>query len=138
GAGPVVGAALAGHPGVDLVSFTGSTATGRAVAKLASDRIARVSLELGGKSANVILADADLTRAVKVGVGNAFLNSGQTCTAWPRMLVHESRYDEAVDLAAATAQGYRTGDPFDEATRLGPLVSAAQRNRVRAFIARLH
>jgi aldehyde dehydrogenase (NAD+) len=136
GTGPVVGAALAGHPDVDMVSFTGSTATGRAVAHAAADRIAKVALELGGKSANVILDDADLTRAVKVGVANAFLNSGQTCTAWTRMLVHESRYAEAVDLAAAGAAGYRTGDPFDPATRLGPLVSAAQRERVRGFVER--
>jgi aldehyde dehydrogenase (NAD+) len=136
GTGPVVGAAIAGHPGVDMVSFTGSTATGRAISHAAADRIAKVALELGGKSANVILADADVTKAVKVGVGNAFLNSGQTCTAWTRMLVHRSVYDQAVDLAAATAQGYRTGDPFDEGTRLGPLVSAAQRDRVRGFIHR--
>ncbi|MCA2218687.1 aldehyde dehydrogenase family protein [Jidongwangia harbinensis] len=136
GTGPVVGAALAGHPDVDMVSFTGSTATGRAVAHAAADRIARVALELGGKSANVILDDADLAKAVKVGVGNAFLNSGQTCTAWSRMLVHRSRYDEAVELAAAAARGYRTGDPFDSSTRLGPLVSAAQRDRVRGFLAR--
>jgi aldehyde dehydrogenase (NAD+) len=136
GTGAVVGAAIAGHPDVDMVSFTGSTATGRAITHAAADRIAKVALELGGKSANVILEDADVTRAVKVGVGNAFLNSGQTCTAWTRMLVHRSRYDEAVELAAATAQGYRTGDPFDEGTRLGPLVSAAQRDRVRGFIQR--
>jgi aldehyde dehydrogenase (NAD+) len=136
GTGPVVGAAIAGHPGVDMVSFTGSTATGRAISHAAADRIARVALELGGKSANVILADADLTRAVKVGVGNAFLNSGQTCTAWTRMLVQQSRYDEAVSLAAAAATAYKTGDPFDESTRLGPLVSAAQRDRVRGFIER--
>jgi len=95
-----------------------------------------VALELGGKSANVILADADVTRAVKVGVGNAFLNSGQTCTAWTRMLVHRSHYAEAVELAAAAASAYPTGDPFDEGTRLGPLVSAAQRERVQGFIAR--
>src|SRR5215218_8017899 len=106
GTGPVVGAAIAGHPDVDMVSFTGSTATGRAITHAAADRIARVTLELGGKSANVILEDADLVRAVKVGVGNAFLNSGQTCTAWTRMLVHQSRYDEAVSIAAATAAGY--------------------------------
>jgi aldehyde dehydrogenase (NAD+) len=136
GTGPVVGAAIAGHPDVDMVSFTGSTATGRAITHAAADRIARVALELGGKSANVILSDADVTRAVKVGVGNAFLNSGQTCTAWTRMLVHQSRYDEAVAIAAATAAGYQTGDPFDEKTRLGPLVSSAQRERVRGFIER--
>jgi aldehyde dehydrogenase (NAD+) len=136
GTGPVVGAAIAGHPDVDMVSFTGSTATGRAITHAAADRIARVALELGGKSANVILEDADLTRAVKVGVGNAFLNSGQTCTAWTRMLVHRSRYDEAVSIAAAAAAGYQTGDPFDEKTRIGPLVSGAQRDRVRGFIER--
>ncbi|WP_327037633.1 aldehyde dehydrogenase family protein [Micromonospora maris] len=136
GTGPVVGEALAGHADVDLVSFTGSTATGRRIAHLAADRIARVALELGGKSANVILDDADLTAAIKVGVGNAMLNSGQTCTAWTRMLVHRDRYDEALDLAAKAVAGYRLGDPFDPATRLGPLVSAAQRDRVREHIIR--
>ncbi|MEV8508691.1 aldehyde dehydrogenase family protein [Actinoplanes sp. NPDC051475] len=136
GTGAVVGAAIAGHPDVDMVSFTGSTATGRAISHAAADRIARVALELGGKSANVILEDADVTKAVRVGVGNAFLNSGQTCTAWTRMLVHRSHYDAAVELAASAAESFRTGDPFDEATRLGPLVSAAQRERVRGFIER--
>ncbi|RKR85843.1 acyl-CoA reductase-like NAD-dependent aldehyde dehydrogenase [Micromonospora pisi] len=130
GTGPVVGEAIAAHPDVDLVSFTGSTTTGRRISHLAADRIARVALELGGKSANLILDDADLATAVKVGVGNAFLNSGQTCTAWTRMLVHRSRYDEAVTLAARAADGYRLGDPFDPATRLGPLVSATQQHRV--------
>jgi aldehyde dehydrogenase (NAD+) len=136
GTGPVVGAAIAGHPGVDMVSFTGSTATGRAISHAAADRIAKVALELGGKSANVILEDADVVKAVKVGVGNAFLNSGQTCTAWTRMLVHRSHYDEAVSLAAKTAAGYTVGDPFAEATRLGPLVSGNQRDRVRGFVER--
>ncbi|MEV4344865.1 aldehyde dehydrogenase family protein [Actinoplanes sp. NPDC049596] len=136
GTGPRVGAAIAGHPDVDMVSFTGSTATGRAVAHAAADRIAKVALELGGKSANVILSDADVTKAVKVGVGNAFLNSGQTCTAWTRMLVHRDHYDEAVSLAAKTAAGYSVGDPFDESTRLGPLVSASQASRVRGFVER--
>ncbi|TDC36810.1 aldehyde dehydrogenase family protein [Micromonospora sp. 15K316] len=136
GTGPVVGEAIAAHPDVDMVSFTGSTATGRRISHLAADRIARVALELGGKSANVILDDADLTTAVKVGVGNAFLNSGQTCTAWTRMLVHRSRYDDAVELAAKAAGAYRLGDPFDPATRLGPLVSAAQRERVLGHVTR--
>ena len=136
GTGPVVGEAIAAHPDVDMVSFTGSTATGRRISHLAADRIARVALELGGKSANVVLDDADLVTAVKVGVGNAFLNSGQTCTAWTRMLVHRSRYDEALELAAKVAAGYRLGDPFDPATRLGPLVSAAQRERVRGHVTR--
>lgn len=136
GTGPVVGEAIAAHPDVDMVSFTGSTATGRRISHLAADRIARVALELGGKSANVVLDDADLLTAVKVGVGNAFLNSGQTCTAWTRMLVHRSRYDEALELAAKVAAGYRLGDPFDPATRLGPLVSATQRKRVRGHVTR--
>jgi aldehyde dehydrogenase (NAD+) len=134
GTGPVVGEAIASHPDVDMVSFTGSTAVGRRVSHLAADRIARVALELGGKSANVILADADLATAVKVGVHNAFLNAGQTCTAWTRMLVHRDRYDEAVTLAGAVASSFRTGDPFDPSTRLGPLSSANQRQRVRTYI----
>ncbi|MDG4826184.1 aldehyde dehydrogenase family protein [Asanoa sp. WMMD1127] len=134
GSGPVAGAALAAHPDVDVVSFTGSAATGAAISRLAADRIARVTLELGGKSANVILPDADLAKAVKVGVGNAFLNAGQTCTAWTRMLVHRSVYEEAVELAATASAGYPTGDPFDPATRLGPLVSERQRDRVRTYV----
>jgi aldehyde dehydrogenase (NAD+) len=134
GLGTEVGEALAGHEGVDMVSFTGSTATGRRISHLAADRVARVALELGGKSANVILDDADLARAVKVGVGNAFLNGGQTCTAWTRMLVHESRYEEALGIAKAAAEAYIMGDPFDESTRLGPLASAAQRDRVEKYI----
>jgi aldehyde dehydrogenase (NAD+) len=136
GTGPAVGSAIAGHPGIDMVSFTGSTRTGAAISHAAADRIAKVSLELGGKSANVVLEDADVVKAVKVGVGNAFLNSGQTCTAWTRMLVHRDHYDEAVELAAKTAAGYGLGDPFDPATRLGPLASAAQKERVRGFIER--
>ncbi|MFY1655489.1 aldehyde dehydrogenase family protein [Solwaraspora sp. WMMB762] len=136
GTGPEAGAALAAHPDVDVVSFTGSTAVGRHICHLAADRIARVTLELGGKSANVILPDADLPTAVRVGVGNALLNSGQTCTAWSRMLVHRDRYAEAVDEAARVADGYRTGDPFDPRTRLGPLISATQRDRVRRHVER--
>jgi aldehyde dehydrogenase (NAD+) len=134
GYGQTVGEAIAGHPDIDMVSFTGSTRAGKRVAELAAQTVKKVSLELGGKSANVILPDADLTKAVKVGVGNCYLNSGQTCTAWTRMLVHSSQYDEAVALAAKTAEGYTVGDPFDEGTRLGPLVSKAQRDRVAAYI----
>ncbi|MEU7575121.1 aldehyde dehydrogenase family protein [Micromonospora sp. NPDC049240] len=136
GTGVEVGEAIAAHPDVDMVSFTGSTATGRRISHLAADRIARVALELGGKSANVILDDADLATAVRVGVGNAFLNSGQTCTAWTRMLVHRDRYDEALSLVAKAADSYRTGDPFAPDTRLGPLVSAAQRDRVTGHVSR--
>ncbi|MCP2327758.1 aldehyde dehydrogenase (NAD+) [Hamadaea flava] len=134
GTGSEVGAAIAGHSDVDMVSFTGSTATGRRISHLAADRIAKVSLELGGKSANVILDDAELGRAVKVGVANAFLNAGQTCTAWTRMLVPATRYAEALDLAAQAATAYAMGDPFEETTRLGPLASAAQRQRVHGFL----
>ncbi|MFI6512076.1 aldehyde dehydrogenase family protein [Streptosporangium sp. NPDC050855] len=136
GHGPGVGEALVTHPGVDMVSFTGSTAAGRRVAALAAGAIKRVALELGGKSASVVLPDADLGAAVKVTVANAFLNSGQTCSAWTRMIVHRDRYDEAVRLAVEAARTYTVGDPFDEATRLGPLVSAAQRDRVVRYINR--
>jgi aldehyde dehydrogenase (NAD+) len=134
GYGTTVGEAIASHAGIDMVSFTGSTRAGTRVAALGAETVKKVALELGGKSANVILSDADLARAVKVGVANCFLNSGQTCTAWTRMLVHDSQYDEAVELAAKSASGYTTGDPFDSGTRLGPLVSGAQRERVTAYI----
>ncbi|HEX6683458.1 MAG TPA: aldehyde dehydrogenase family protein [Candidatus Limnocylindrales bacterium] len=136
GLGPEAGEALARHQDVDMVSFTGSTTTGAHISRLAADRIARVALELGGKSANVILDDADLTKAVKVGVANALLNSGQTCTAWTRMLVPKTLYPQAISLAAESAGGYRMGDPADESTRLGPLVSRGQRQRVRGYIDR--
>lgn len=126
GLGPVAGQALAEHPGVDLVSFTGSTAVGRQIAAIAAGQIKKVALELGGKSANVILPSADLAKAVNVGVANVMSNSGQTCSAWTRMLVHRDRYDEAVELAAAAAAKY--GD------RIGPVVSAKQRDRVRGYI----
>ncbi len=135
GTGPVAGEALAAHPDVDMVSFTGSTAVGRRIGEVAARTVKRVALELGGKSANVILPDADLATAVAKGVANAFLNSGQTCTAWTRMLVHADQYEEAVELAAKQAERYTVGDPFDEATRLGPVASAAQRERVRGYIA---
>ncbi|MDX3107609.1 aldehyde dehydrogenase family protein, partial [Nonomuraea angiospora] len=136
GRGPVVGEAMAAHPEVDMVSFTGSTAAGRRVAALAAESVKRVALELGGKSANVILPDADLALAVKVGVANCFVNAGQTCSAWTRMIVHRDQYDEAVRLAVEAARGYTVGDPFDESTRIGPLVSATQRDRVVRYINR--
>jgi aldehyde dehydrogenase (NAD+) len=136
GHGPVVGEALAAHPDVDMVSFTGSTTAGRRVAALAAETVKRVALELGGKSASLILPDADLPVATKVTVANAFLNSGQTCSAWSRMIVHRDQYDEAVGLAVEAARKYTVGDPFDEMTRLGPLVSATQRDRVIRYINR--
>jgi acyl-CoA reductase-like NAD-dependent aldehyde dehydrogenase len=134
GFGPVVGEALAGHPDVDMISFTGSTRAGRRVSEVASATVKRVALELGGKSANVILADADLATAVPDGVGKCFLNSGQTCSALTRMLVPRERLAEAEELARTTAETFVPGDPFDKATRLGPLVSATQRDRVRSYI----
>ncbi|MFI2434041.1 aldehyde dehydrogenase family protein [Streptomyces sp. NPDC018693] len=126
GLGPVAGQALAEHPGVDLVSFTGSTAVGRTIGAVAGAAIKKVALELGGKSANVILPSADLARAVNVGVANVMANSGQTCSAWTRMLVHRDQYEEAVALARTAAAKY--GD------RIGPLVNAKQQARVLGYI----
>ncbi len=134
GDGAGAGEPLAAHPGVDMVSFTGSSRAGRRVAELAAGTVKRVSLELGGKSANVILDDADLTAAVKVGVANCLLNAGQTCTAWTRMLVPVARQEQALQLAVAAAARYAPGDPTDPRTRLGPLASAAQRKRVLEYI----
>ena len=134
GTGPVVGEAIASHPLVDMVSFTGSTRAGKRVMQLASDTVKRVALELGGKSANIILEDADLQTAVTTGVTMAYMNSGQTCSAHTRMIVPRSRLAEVEEIAAATAETFTTGDPFDPSTRLGPLVSATQRERVRGYI----
>jgi aldehyde dehydrogenase (NAD+) len=134
GTGSVVGEAIAAHPGVDMVSFTGSTRAGRRVAELGAGTVKRIALELGGKSANVILDDADLSTAVPAGVKNCYLNSGQTCTALTRMLVPNDRMDEAAELAKQTAEAFRPGDPFSSDTNLGPLVSDAQRERVRSYI----
>ncbi|WP_369242924.1 aldehyde dehydrogenase family protein [Streptomyces sp. R21] len=136
GVGEVAGRALAEHPDVDMVSFTGSTAVGKEVAARAAGTLKSVALELGGKSPNVILPSADLATAVRTGVTNVFTNSGQTCSAWTRMLVHTSRYEEAVELAAEAAAVHTPGDPLDPATRMGPLVSARQRDRVRDCILR--
>jgi acyl-CoA reductase-like NAD-dependent aldehyde dehydrogenase len=134
GVGPVVGEALAAHPGVDMVSFTGSTRAGRRVSELAAATVKPVAMELGGKSPNLILDDADLERAVPDGVAKCFLNSGQTCSALTRMLVPRQRLAEAEKLAVAAAESFTPGDPFDPATRLGPLVSDVQRERVRGYI----
>jgi len=134
GTGPEVGEVLASHPEVDMVSFTGSTRAGKRVGELASQSIKRVALELGGKSASVILEDADLAAAVKGSVSACMLNSGQTCSAHTRMLVPESRYEEAKALAQTAISKLTLGPSLDENTRLGPLVSAAQRDRVVHFI----
>ena len=135
GAGPVVGEAMVTHPGVDMVSFTGSTAAGRRVAELAAKTVKKVSLELGGKSASVILDDADFEKAVRASLNHAFINSGQTCASWTRMLVPRARQEEAVALAAdELARSNAIGDPREGRARLGPLVSARQRERVRDYI----
>ena len=135
GLGPVVGEAIAAHPDVDMVSFTGSTAAGKRVMAVAADTVKKVSLELGGKSAFVVLDDADLAKAVKVGLANCFINGGQTCTAWTRMLVPADRYDEALELLRAGAAKYPVGEPTAEGTRVGPLANARQYEKVVGFIA---
>ena len=134
GTGPVVGEAIAAHPDIDMISFTGSTRAGRRVSELAAKSVKRVALELGGKSPNVILDDADLARAVTDGVAKAFLNSGQTCSALTRMIVPRSKLAEVEQLAVQAAETYTPGDPFSDTSRLGPLVSSTQRERVRGYI----
>ena len=134
GAGAEVGEVIATHPDVDMVSFTGSTRAGSRVAELGSQTIKRITLELGGKSANIILEDADLERAVTDGVGKCYLNSGQTCSALTRMLVPRDKLAEAEEIAARVASTYKAGDPFAADTRLGPLASKAQLDTVRGYI----
>jgi betaine-aldehyde dehydrogenase len=134
GLGPVVGEVLASHPEVDMVSFTGSTRAGKRVAALAADTVKRVALELGGKSASVVLPDADLEAAVKGTLNACLLNSGQTCSAHTRMLVPASRYDEVKRLIQTAITKFTLGPSLEETTRLGPLVSATQRDRVIGFI----
>lgn len=134
GLGPIVGEALASHPDVDMVSFTGSTRAGKRVSELAAQTVKRVALELGGKSANIILDDADFDKAVRSGVSNCYFNSGQTCSAHTRMLVPRERHDEAVLIAKEAAEGFTVGDPREGKAKLGPLVSEIQRDRVRGYI----
>jgi aldehyde dehydrogenase (NAD+)/betaine-aldehyde dehydrogenase len=134
GPGVIVGEAIASHPDVDMVSFTGSTRAGKRVMQLAAETVKRVALELGGKSANVILEDADLDAAVPAGVFGCFLNSGQTCSALTRMIVPRSRLAEVEEKAAAAAAGFAPGNSLEPGTMLGPLVSAPQRERVRSYI----
>src|SRR5579863_788838 len=134
GLGPVVGEAIAAHPLVDKVSFTGSTRAGKRVMEICAQSIKRVSLEMGGKSANIILEDADLTAAVPAGVFGCYLNSGQVCSAPTRMLVPRSKLAEVEELARTAAAGFAPGDPFVATTEIGPLVSAVQRDKVRDFI----
>jgi aldehyde dehydrogenase (NAD+) len=134
GYGSIVGEALAGHPEVDMVSFTGSTRASKRVSELAAQTVKRVALELGGKSAAVILDDADLAVAVKGTLNSCFLNSGQTCSAHTRMLVPQNHYEEVARIAVEVARSFTVGAPFGGQAKLGPLVSAIQRQRVRDYI----
>ena len=137
GYGREAGAALVAHTDIARISFTGSVPTAKVIAKAAADNLTPLSFELGGKSPNLILDDLDeagFAKAVGAGVGKCFANSGQTCSALTRMLVPRNRLAAAEQIAAAAAAKFTTGDPFDAASRLGPLVSAVQRDRVRGFI----
>jgi acyl-CoA reductase-like NAD-dependent aldehyde dehydrogenase len=137
GTGPVVGEAISASPDIDMISFTGSTRAGKLVMQTGSETVKKIALELGGKSANIICEDLDeatFAKAIMGGTGQAFLNSGQTCSLLSRMLVPRSRLAEAEGLAAAVAGGIKVGDPFAEGTNVGPLASAAQRDRVIGYI----
>jgi aldehyde dehydrogenase (NAD+) len=134
GTGPDVGQVMAGHPDVDMVSFTGSTRAGIIVAKTAADTVKRVAQELGGKSANIILPDADFENAVIQGVQGCFGNTGQSCDAPTRMLVPADRHDEALAIAKTAAEAMKVGDPRSEETELGPVVSEMQYNKIQGLI----
>jgi aldehyde dehydrogenase (NAD+) len=134
GFGKTAGAALVDHPDVDKITFTGSPAVGRQILRAAAGNLKRVTLELGGKSANIIFPDADLEIAVKAAASGIFFNSGQVCSAGSRILAHTAVYDEVVERLAARAQAIRVGDPKDPGTSMGPLVSQVQMNRVLEYI----
>jgi aldehyde dehydrogenase (NAD+) len=134
GDGPTVGQAIASHPGVDLVSFTGSTRAGILVAKAAADTVKRVHQELGGKSANIILPDADLKKAVAEGVKSCFRNSGQSCNAPTRMFVPADQHEDAVKVARETAETVKVGPPDGSDTIIGPVVSETQFNKIQRLI----
>jgi len=134
GTGDVVGEVISRHPDIDMVSFTGSTAAGKKVSIGAADSVKRVALELGGKSACVVLPDADFVKAAKLGLGNGWINGGQTCTAWTRMLVPADKQDEIVELLRAAAAKYTVGDPTEASTRIGPMSSTAQQEKVNGYL----
>ena len=134
GDGPTVGEAMSSHPDIDMISFTGSTRAGIAVAKGAADTVKRVAQELGGKSPNIILEDSDFESAIKRSTEHCFNNSGQSCNAPTRMLVPENRHNEAKEIAKQTAELTKVGDPFDDNTTIGPVVSAVQYNKVQDLI----
>ena len=134
GDGPTVGEAMSSHSDIDMISFTGSTRAGIAVAKGAADTVKRVAQELGGKSPNIILEDSDFESAIKSSTEHCFNNSGQSCNAPTRMLVPENRHNEAKEIAKQTAELTKVGDPFDDNTTIGPVVSAVQYNKVQDLI----
>jgi aldehyde dehydrogenase (NAD+) len=134
GDGPSVGQVMAGHPDVDMMSFTGSTRAGIIVAKTAADTVKRVTQELGGKSPNIILPDADFERAVRKGVESCFNNSGQSCNAPSRLLVPRDRHGEALGVAKKSAESHKVGDPKAQGTMLGPVVSEIQFNKIQKLI----
>jgi aldehyde dehydrogenase (NAD+) len=134
GFGKTAGVALVEHPDVDKITFTGSPAVGRQILRGAAGNFKRVTLELGGKSANIVCADADIDQAVKAASSGIFFNSGQVCSAGSRILAHESIYNEVVERLAARARGIRLGDPRDASTAMGPVVSAVQMQRVLGYI----
>src|SRR6478672_3416717 len=134
GPGPIVGAAIVRHPGVEKVAFTGSTATGAEIMRLASDGIKRLILELGGKSPNLVFADANLDDAIPSSVWSIYYSAGQSCEARSRVLVERSIYDDFVAKFSALAQQLRVGDPLDPETQVGSLISTAHRDRVHGFV----
>ncbi len=134
GDGPTTGAPLSSHPDVDMMSFTGSTRAGILIAKAAADTVKRVSQELGGKSANIVLDDADFQTAVGGGVAHMMTNSGQSCNAPTRMLVPAARHDEAVAIAKAAAEQVKVGDPRADGTVIGPVVNETQFNKIQGLI----
>ena len=134
GYGPIVGAALSEHRSIDMMSFTGSTRAGIAVAQASAKNVKRVSQELGGKSANIILDDANIEKAVAAGVSHCFLNSGQSCNAPTRMLISEKNYDLAVSVAKEVAEKTTVGDPKDENTRIGPISNKTQYEKILRLI----
>lgn len=134
GDGPTVGAALSSHPQIDMVSFTGSTEAGKQVSIAAAENLKKVSLELGGKSANIILDDADFAKVIKRSVKGVMVNTGQSCNAQTRLLVPQDRMAETIEIAKAAAESVATGDPMGESTAMGPVVSQLQWQRVQALI----
>jgi aldehyde dehydrogenase (NAD+) len=134
GDGPTVGEAMSRHPGIDMMSFTGSTRAGVAVTKAAADTVKRVTLELGGKSPNLVFADSDLEAAVVRGLDHCFENTGQSCNAPTRMLVERSVYDRAVEIAASHTRSVKVGNPTEDGDHIGPLVSSVQFDKVQGLI----